>query len=104
MKHVEKAAPVAAIVAAIATLGCCLPFGIAGMLGTAGLILSVRLRPLLLAAAVLLLGIGFYQLHQRRKACECGKTSLVLLVLSAASVAAIAAFQQKIAVLASRLP
>jgi hypothetical protein len=104
MKHAEKAAPVAAIVTALATLGCCLPFGIAGLLGTAGLVMAVRLRPWLLALAAVLLGVGFYQLHQRRRACACGSASTVLLVLSAVIVAVVAVFQEKIAVLVSRWP
>ena len=104
MKHSEKVAPFAAIVSALATLGCCLPFGIAGLLGTAGLTMAVTLRPWLLALAAILLSVGFVHLRMRRKACDCGKGSMILLCLSAAIVAVLAIFPDRVALLASRLP
>src|SRR6202167_5323732 len=64
MRVAERATPVAAVIAALSTLACCLPFGFLGAVGLAGA--SVRLqslRPWLLVSAAILLGIGFIQLY-----------------------------------------
>ena len=71
MRVAERATPVAAAVAALSTLACCLPFTFLGALGLAGA--SVRLqsaRPWLLVIAAGLLGIGFIQLYVRRNQCK----------------------------------
>ena len=71
MRVAERATPVAAVVAALSTLACCLPLTFLGALGRAGA--SVRLqsaRPWLLVIAALLLGIGFIQLYVRRNQCK----------------------------------
>jgi hypothetical protein len=71
MKVAERATPVAAVIAALSTLACCLPFAFLGALGLAGA--SVRLqaaRPWLLASSAILLGIGFIQLYVRRNQCQ----------------------------------
>ncbi len=67
----ERATPVAAVIAALATLACCLPLAFLGALGLAGA--SVRLqsaRPWSLVSAAILLGVGFIQLYVRRNHCE----------------------------------
>jgi cytochrome bd-type quinol oxidase subunit 2 len=67
----ERATPVAAVVAALSTLACCLPFAFLGALGLAGV--SIRLeaaRPWLLVIAAVLLGVGFIQLYVRRNQCK----------------------------------
>ena len=61
----------AAVIAVLSTLSCCLPLTFLGALGLAGA--SVRLqsfRPWLLVGAVILLGIGFIQLYVRRNQCQ----------------------------------
>ena len=61
----------AAVIAVLSTLACCLPFTFLGALGLAGA--SVRLqsvRPWFLASAAVLLGIGFIQLYVRRNQCQ----------------------------------
>ena len=71
MKVAERATPVAAMIAALSTLACCLPFAFLGAVGLAGA--SVRLqalRPCLLACAGILLVIGFIQLYVRRNQCQ----------------------------------
>ena len=71
MRVAERATPVAAAVAALSTLACCLPFTFLGALGLAGV--SVRLqsaRPWLLVIAAVLLGVGFIQLYVRRNQCK----------------------------------
>ena len=71
MRVAERATTVAAVIAVLSTLSCCLPFTFLGVLGLAGA--SVRLqslRPWLLVSAVILLGIGFIQLYVRRNRCQ----------------------------------
>ena len=71
MKIAERATPVAAVIAVLSTLSCCLPLTLLGGLGLAGA--SVRLqslRPWLLVSAAILLGIGFIQLYVRRNKCQ----------------------------------
>ena len=71
MRVAERATPVAAVVAAVSTLACCLPLTFVGALGLAGA--SVRLqsaRPWLLVIAAILLCIGFIQLYVRRNQCQ----------------------------------
>ena len=71
MRVAERATPVAAVIAVLSTLACCLPFTFLGALGLAGA--SVRLqslRPWLLVSAAILLGIGFIQLYVRRNQCQ----------------------------------
>jgi hypothetical protein len=64
MKVPEKAAPAAAIVAALATLACCVPLGFLGAVGLASVsIWAQALRPWLLGVSILLLCVGFVQLY-----------------------------------------
>ena len=80
MKLAEGATPVAAVVAALSTLACCLPFGFLGALGLAGI--SVRLqnaRPWLLVGAFALLVVGFVQVYRGRN--QCRKRSIVSVTL-----------------------
>ena len=70
MKVVERGAPATAILAALSTIACCLPFGIVGAAGLAGVsIWLAPLRPWLLGVSVLLLVLGFWQLY-RAKQCS----------------------------------
>ena len=60
----------AAVIAVLSTLSCCLPLTFLGALGLAGA--SVRLQSLrswILVSAAMLLGIGFIQLYVRRNQC-----------------------------------
>jgi hypothetical protein len=71
MQVAERATPVAAVIAMLTTLSCCLPLTFLAALGLAGA--SVRLqslRPWLLATADILLGVGFIQLYVRRNRCQ----------------------------------
>jgi uncharacterized membrane protein len=70
VRAVERASPVAAVIAALSSLACCLPLsfvGAAALLGTSAR--AQALRPLLLVASVLLLIVGFVQLYLRRGQC-----------------------------------
>ena len=80
MRVAERATPVAAVIAALSTLACCLPFTFLGALGLAGASLRLQsLRPWLLIGTVILLGIGFIQLYVRRNQCQ--KRSLLSIAL-----------------------
>jgi hypothetical protein len=71
MRVAERATPVAAVIAALTTLSCCLPLTFLGALGLAGA--SVRLqslRPWFLVSAAILLGVGFIQVYVRRTQCR----------------------------------
>lgn len=99
MKVAERATPVAAVIAALSTLACCLPFAFLGALGLAGA--SVRLqslRPWLLASSAILLGIGFIQLYVRRNQCQRrSPLSIALFWVSAVVVLLVVLFPQLIA-------
>ncbi len=107
MRHIEKFAPAAAVVSALATMACCLPLGIAGAVGALGLSVPLAsLRPWLLGAAVVLLAVGLWQLHRGGRTCRRrSRMSLVVFGLSAAVVLAVVLFPQTIAALmADHLP
>lgn len=77
----------AAVIAVLSTLSCCLPLTFLGALGLAGV--SVRLqslRPWLLVTAAILLGIGFIQLYLRRTQCEKRSRLSIALFWSAALI------------------
>ncbi len=100
------AAPVAAIVSAVATIGCCLPLGFLGALGAAGGgVLFTSLRPWLLGLSVVLLGFGFFQYF---RGAQCGlkrsRVAVVLLWVATLLVLLLALFPQPVAsFLADRL-
>jgi hypothetical protein len=78
---------VAAVIAVLSTLSCCLPLTFLGALGLAGV--SVRLqslRPWLLVSAAILLGVGFIQLYVRRSQCQKRSPLSIALFWSAALV------------------
>jgi hypothetical protein len=80
MKLAERATPLAAMVAALSTLACCLPLGFLGAAGLASLGLWVQsFRSWFLAGAGVLLVVGFWQLYRRRDQCQ--KRSPVSVVL-----------------------
>ncbi len=99
MKKSGIVASLAALVSALATLSCCLPFAFFVGLGAAGTAVYLQsLRPWLLLIAVGLLGIGFYQV---RCGLQCGvrqsRIGLVLLVVATVVVLFVALFPQVIA-------
>jgi hypothetical protein len=100
------AAPVAAIVSAVATIACCLPLGFLGALGAAGLgVFFGSLRPWLLGLSVVLLGFGFFQYF---RGARCGvkrsTVTVVLLWVATLVVLLLALFPQPVAsFLADRL-
>lgn len=100
MKAVERAAPVAAILAALSALVCCLPFGLVGALGLASISVWIApLRPWLLGFAVLLLLLGFWQIYRRGSHCSTKRSpiSVALFWLALAVVVLVTIFPQLIA-------
>lgn len=98
MKVVERATPVAAVIAVLSTLACCLPFGFLGAVGLAGL--SVRLqaaRPWLLGSALILLVLGFVQLYRRNHCVKRSAVSVAFFWVAVAVVLLIILFPQLIA-------
>lgn len=100
MKGVERGAPAAAILAALSALACCLPFGMVGALGLAGVSVWIApLRPWLLGAAVLLLVLGFWQIYRRGNQCNArrSRVSVAIFWMAAAVVLLVTVFPQLIA-------
>jgi len=80
MRVAERATPVAAVMAALSTLACCLPLGFLGAAGLAGASVWLQpMRPWLLASAAVLLAIGFVQIYAKRN--ECRKRSPLSIAL-----------------------
>jgi uncharacterized membrane protein len=106
LRVAERAAPVAAAIAALFTLACCLPLGIAGAVGALGLSVVLNsLRPWLIAIAIIFLAIGLFQLYRRRRSChQRSPVSLVVFGVCAAVVVAVVAFPQRVAELMAALP
>jgi hypothetical protein len=101
----EYLTPIAAAISALASLACCLPLGIAGAVGALGLSVALeRLRPWLILIAVILLGLGLYQLLGQRKCQRRSPLSLILFGLSATVVLAIIIFPQKVADILAAIP
>jgi hypothetical protein len=99
MKHTEKITPLAATLSALATLACCLPVGFAAAAATAGLGAMVSAyRSWFLAASVVLLIVGGFQLVRARRACATrGNASVIILGASVLVVALVIFFPQVIA-------
>ena len=104
MRVVEKATPIAAVVAALSTIACCLPFGFLGAVGLAGA--SIRLqqfRGWLLGLAGLFLLIGFLQLYRTGRTCKSrSPVSIVMFWCAAVVVIAVIMFPQVIASVIAR--
>jgi hypothetical protein len=84
MRIAERATPVAAAIAALSTLACCLPFGFLGAVGLAG--------------ASVWLQVGFAQLYVRRNQCQRrSPLSITLFWIAVAVVILVVLFPQVIA-------
>ena len=106
MRVTERLSPVAAVMSALATLACCLPFGIAGAVGALGLSVALdELRPWLFGLAVVLLAVSGFQMYRSGRNCRRrSRLSLVLFGLSAAIVLGVMLFPQVLAGLLATLP
>lgn len=69
-EQVKWAAPIAAVLTAVATVSCCLPLGFLAALGSAGVgLFFAKYRIWLLALSPVFLALGFWQ-HYRIKTCN----------------------------------
>lgn len=100
-------APSASIVSALATLACCLPWGIGAAFGALGLsAIFVKFQVWFLAVAVLLLLFGLFQVLRKRANCtKRSRVEITLLSIAAAVVLAVVLFPEWVAgLLVGRLP
>ena len=99
MRVGERATPVAAILAALSTMACCLPFSFLGAIGLAGVGVKLQTaRPWMLVGALALLVVGFLQLYRGRNQCKKRSAlSITLFWVAAAVVFLIILFPQFIA-------
>jgi hypothetical protein len=99
MRIGERATPVAAVIAALSSLACCLPLGFVGAVGLAGLSAWAQsFRGWFLGFAVVLLLVGFVQLYRGRKQCERRSSlSMAMLWVATAIVLVVILFPQMIA-------
>lgn len=99
MKLADKATPVAAVVAALSSLACCLPFGLLGAVGLAGLAMwAAKYRAWFVVFAFVLLIIGAVQIYRGKKTCKTrSKWSVVTFWIAVALVLLIFVFPQVIA-------
>lgn len=99
MRAAERATPFVAVIAALSTLACCLPFGFLGAAGLAGAGVWLQSgRPWLLASAGILVVLGFIQLYVRRQQCrKRSSLSIALFWVAAAIVLLVILFPQTIA-------
>jgi hypothetical protein len=107
VKHSDMLAPVAAALAALTTLLCCLPVGFAtaAALGSLSVVVSEH-QSWFMAASVVLLGVGVVQLRHAQRACARRPTSSrIVLCISAAIVVLVIFFPQLVAgIVADLLP
>ena len=96
MPVAERATPVAAVIAALTSLACCLPLGFVGAVGLLGASAHLQaIRPWLLAASAFLLVIGFIQLYLRRNRCQRrSKLSVMIFWIATAIVVVLTLFPQ----------
>lgn len=94
----EKSAPVAAIVAALSTLACCVPLGFLGAVGLASVsVWAQRYRAWLLVASLVFLCAGSLQLYFRKSCVKRSRASLVLFWTAVVVVILVILFPQVIA-------
>jgi hypothetical protein len=98
VRVIERTTPVAAVMAALTTLACCLPLSFLGA-GLAGAIAwTGAYRNWFLGLAVVLLLIGFIQIYRGRRQCRKPRlASVTLFWVSVAIVLLIVFFPQAIA-------
>lgn len=91
-------APVAAAVGAMATLACCLPWGIGAALGALGLsVFMSRFQAELIALSVILLGVGLIQIVRRGRSCRRSRVEIAIWGIALAVVLAIVLFPEWVA-------
>ena len=99
MTVTQKATPLAAVVAALSSLVCCMPLGLLGAGGLSGFALwAGRYRLWFVILAFLLLFAGGFQVYRRQKSCNArSKGSVITFWIAVAFVLFIFLFPQVIA-------
>jgi hypothetical protein len=93
-------APAAAIVGALSTLACCLPWGIGAALGTLGLsVFFAKFQMWFLVLSLVLLCLGLFQVMRTGRSCSRrrSRAEIALLSISAAIVISIILFPEWVA-------
>ena len=96
--------PAAAVVSALATLSCCLPWGIGAALGALGLsVFFARFQNWFMILSVLLLFFGLFQVLRKGPNCRRrSRVEITLLTIAAVVVTAVVLFPQWVASLLVR--
>ena len=92
--------PAAAIVSALSTLACCLPWGIGAALGTLGLsIIFARFQLWFIVLSIVLLCLGLFQVMRTGRSCSRrrSRAEIALLSIAAGIVIAIILFPEWVA-------
>lgn len=98
MKVAERATPVAAVFAAFSTLACCLPLGLLGAAGMAGIaVRAAKFRYWFFALAFVFLIVGSVQIYSRKACAVRSKATVVTFWIAVALVLFIFLFPQIIA-------
>src|SRR6185437_14331560 len=98
MRVAERATPVAAVITALSTLACCLPFGFLGAMGLASLsVWAQSFRNWFIGGAAVLLVVGFVQLYRRNQCKKRSPVSVGMFWVAVAIVLLIVLFPQVIA-------
>lgn len=94
-------APVFAVLSALATLACCLPWGIGAAVGALGLsVFIARFQIEFIVLSVILLGFALVQSLRRGRSCRrLSRTAIAIWTIAVALVLAIALFPEWIAAL-----
>lgn len=92
-------APVAAVMSALATVACCLPWGIGAALGALGLsVFLARFQIEFIAVSVILLGFGLFQMLRLRRSCRrSSRVEIALWWIATAVVLAVVLFPEWVA-------
>jgi hypothetical protein len=93
-------APAAAIISALSTLACCLPWGIGAALGTLGLsIFFAKFQMWFLVLSLVLLCLGLFQVMRTGRSCSRrrSRAEIALLSFAAGIVIAIVLFPEWVA-------
>lgn len=100
-RAVTTVAPVAAALSALATLACCLPWGIGAAMGALGLsLIATRFQVEFIALAFVLLGVGIIQILRLRRSCRrSSRIDIALWCVGAAIVLAVVLFPEWVAAL-----
>jgi hypothetical protein len=98
-RPITTLAPVAAAAGAIATLACCLPWGIGAALGALGLsVFIARFQAEFIVLSIVLLGAGLIQILRRGRSCRRrNRVEIAIWGIAVAVVLAVVLFPQWVA-------